>query len=175
MENRDSVTPAVELPKQERVLAGIGGALLFSLAGVALYVLIYQLGYVTGISGIVMVVLGIYGYQLLSGKKNSMKGIISACIITVVMLAVAEYLSLCVAAYSEWSEMGLTFAEAFKLTNEVLQEPDVLKEVLTDYGMALLFSVLVSVGYIMNIAKAAKAERKKAAELPENRKPPMEL
>lgn len=53
-----------EKPK-ENILLGIVGALLFSLAGTVTYFVLYQLGYLAALSGIVAVICAMYGYKLL--------------------------------------------------------------------------------------------------------------
>ncbi|MBO5767302.1 MAG: hypothetical protein J6R49_02135, partial [Clostridia bacterium] len=57
-------------PKQENVLAGIVGALLFSLAGGIVWFLLYQIGFLAAISGIIGVVCAIKGYAIF-GKRES--------------------------------------------------------------------------------------------------------
>lgn len=54
-----------ELGKKENVVAGVVGALLGSLLGVACIVLLGQLGYVAAVSGIVMAICTMKGYELL--------------------------------------------------------------------------------------------------------------
>ena len=70
--------------KQENVLAGLVGAFLGSLIGVACIVGIGQLGYVASISGVIMAVCAIKGYELLGGAI-SRKGAVIACILTIIM------------------------------------------------------------------------------------------
>ena len=56
--------------RQENVAAGLVGALLGSLAGVLCTVVIGQMGYVTSISGLVMAVGALKGYELLGGRLS---------------------------------------------------------------------------------------------------------
>ena len=56
------------IQKKENVFAGIVGALLFSFVGGALWVILYQFGYLAGISGLVGVVCAIKGYKIFAKK-----------------------------------------------------------------------------------------------------------
>jgi hypothetical protein len=75
--NQENTTPPVQPieQKQENVVAGIFGALLFSLAGGIIWFLLYQIGYLAAISGIVGVICAIKGYGIF-GKRESVKGVI---------------------------------------------------------------------------------------------------
>ena len=70
--------------KRENVLAGLVGAFLGSLIGVACIVGIGQMGYVASVSGVVMAVCAIKGYSLLGGAM-SRKGAVIACALTIIM------------------------------------------------------------------------------------------
>lgn len=70
--------------RKENVLAGLVGAFLGSLIGVACIVGIGQMGYVASISGLVMAVCAIKGYSLLGGTI-SRKGAVISCVLTVIM------------------------------------------------------------------------------------------
>ncbi len=59
-----------ELGKTENMVAGTVGALLGSLLGVACIVLLGQLGYVAAVSGIVMAICTMKGYELLGGTGS---------------------------------------------------------------------------------------------------------
>ena len=55
---------------RENVLSGAVGAFLFALVGGALYFVIYMLGYIAGISGLVAVICAIKGYALFTKKES---------------------------------------------------------------------------------------------------------
>lgn len=74
----------MERERREHVLAGLVGAFLGSLIGVACIVGVGQLGYVASISGVVMAVCAIKGYALLGGTI-SRKGAVISCVLTVIM------------------------------------------------------------------------------------------
>lgn len=78
--------------KQENVVAGVVGAFLGSLIGVVCTVVIGQLGYVASVSGLVMAVGALKGYELL-GKKLSKKGAVISSVLVLVMTYLAHRLS----------------------------------------------------------------------------------
>ena len=55
---------------RENVLAGIIGAFLFSLVGGILWFVLYQIGYVASISGLVGVVCAVKGYTFFAKAKR---------------------------------------------------------------------------------------------------------
>ena len=86
--------------KKENVLAGIVGAFLGSLIGVLCTVVIGQLGYVASVSGLVMAVCALKGYELLSGGILSKKGAAVSSVLVLVMTWFAHRLSWAVALAS---------------------------------------------------------------------------
>ena len=77
---------AVDLtPKRSNVLLGILGAVVFSLIGCAVWVIIGSLGYVSYLGGLALSLLTVTGYKLL-GKKFDIAGVL--CCLAVVALAV---------------------------------------------------------------------------------------
>ena len=80
--------------KSENIIAGAVGAFLFALVGGILYFIIYQMGFIAGICGLITVVLSSFGYQLFAGKKGSVKGIVFSIIMSVLVLAAAEFFCL---------------------------------------------------------------------------------
>ena len=75
-----------ELGKKENVVAGTVGALLGSLLGVACIVLLGQLGYVAAVSGIVMAICTMKGYELLGGRFSTVGLVVSIVLMLPEML-----------------------------------------------------------------------------------------
>ncbi|MCI8915883.1 MAG: hypothetical protein HFF26_04330 [Oscillospiraceae bacterium] len=82
--------------KRENVAAGAVGAFLGSLVGVLCIVLIDQLGYVASISGLVMAVGALKGYELLGGRLSRMGAVIS-CVLILIMTYLAHQLTWAIA------------------------------------------------------------------------------
>ncbi len=91
---------------EENVLFGVIGAFLFSLVGGVLYFVLYQIGYISALSGLVAVVCSIKGYSFFA-KKESKRGIIISVIIAAIVIILAWYVSFC-------NDMLPVYAEALK-------------------------------------------------------------
>ena len=156
----------VSIPKEENVLAGIVGALLFSLAGGILWFLLYQVGFLAGISGLIGVICAIKGYSLFS-KKESLKGIIISIVAAVIVMVIAWYLCLAFDvfnAYKDWFANGeidytITFAEAVKGAYLYLEEPDILVAYLKDLGIGLALCIVGAFSFFSNAVKRIKQEK----------------
>lgn len=85
--------------KHENVVAGTVGAVLGSLVGVLCTVVIGQMGYVASISGLVMAVGSLKGYELLAGRLSK-KGAAISSVLVLVMTWLAHRLSWAVALMS---------------------------------------------------------------------------
>lgn len=95
----------MEQRKQENVIAGIVGAFLGSLIGVVCTVVIGQLGYVASVSGLVMAVCALKGYEMLGGTLSKKGAVISGLLI-LVMTYLAHQMDWAVSAASAL-EMGV--------------------------------------------------------------------
>ena len=145
------------------VIAGVVGAFLFSLIGAILYFIIYQVGYIAGICGLVIFVLANYGYHLFAkGEKDTTTGLIVAVVITVLVIFLAEYLSLSYEIFTVFrDEYDITVFDAIRATPDFLSDPEIMGPVAKDLLMAYGFS---AIGIISNFANRRKAAKKRAAE-----------
>ena len=150
----------------ENVIAGIVGAFLFSLAGGLIYYGLYQLGFIASIAGLVGVVLAIKGYSVFA-KKESIKGVIIAFIVALLVLVLAWYL--CMAqdiykAYHMWFEEGEvdyapTFGEACRAVPAFLREPEIGPAYIKDLALSLVFALVGGLGTVITTIKTIKNKR----------------
>lgn len=92
----------------ENVLLGTLGAILFALAGGIVYFVLWSIGIIAALSGIVAVLCAIKGYEIFS-RGRSKRGITIAVIASAVVLVLAWYICFCTdlhAAYQGWYEAG---------------------------------------------------------------------
>lgn len=165
---------------KENVLAGAVGAFLFSLVGGILWFVLYQLGFLASLSGLVGVICAVKGYTFFAKmKKESKICLVLSVIIAIMVLAIAWYL--CVAydiylAYQEWYAAGevdftYTFFESVQVVPYFFQDSEILMAYLGDLGMGLLFAIIGVVSYLASREKkmkaAAAAEAAKAEEIGE--------
>ena len=171
-EGTAQAAPTPEAPKpqtppvKENIVAGIVGAFLFSLAGGALWYILYQIGIIAAISAIVGVVAAIKGYEIFS-KGSSLKGIIISVIIAFLVLVVAWYLCLSTDvynAYKTWYSEGvvdftLTFPESVKCAYLFLEDTEILVPYIKDLLLGLLFGVVGCIGSVKNALDKEKAKK----------------
>lgn len=102
--------------KNENVIGGIVGALLGSLLGALAIIIISRLGYVAAISGVIMGVCTLKGYEMLGGKFSK-KGVLISCIIMVIMVFLSYQIdsAISLASLEEYSDIG--FFGSFRLLN----------------------------------------------------------
>ena len=143
----------MEEKKRENVPAGIVGAFLGSLIGVACAVLIGQLGYVASISGLVMAVCALKGYELLGGSLTK-KGALISTLLILAMTYLAHRLIWAVAVADALND-GIF--EAFQ------EVPDLLDRGIIESGpywgdliMLYLFTLLGAVPTIWNGLKSTE-------------------
>lgn len=106
-------------------LFGIVGALIGSLIGVALWIGIYQTGYISSLGGIVIVLGIIAGYTIL-GKRFDVKGVVICILLSAIMLFVAQYTAVSVSIYREFQKYGMDvpFKDVFKNLFSLLKGTD---------------------------------------------------
>lgn len=104
--------------KEERVVIGLLGAFLGSLLGVVAIVILGQLGYVAALSGIIMAICSLKGYELL-GRRLSRTGIIFSTIIMIFMVYIGVRLDW---SFSIASFLGTDIFTAFQALPALFQE-----------------------------------------------------
>ncbi|MBR5970910.1 MAG: hypothetical protein IK016_11300 [Lachnospiraceae bacterium] len=123
-----------EETKGENIVAGLVGALLGSLVGGLAIVLIGQLGFISGISGVVMGVCTLYGYRMLGGKLT-VKGIVISALVMVGMVYLSNRIVYAIeimkAVNEEYGSYGISFSffDAFKTLPDFVKELPELKSV----------------------------------------------
>ena len=113
--------------KKDNIITGIVGAFIGTAIGVALIVILGQLGYIASIAGVVMAVCALKGYELLGGTLSK-RGIICSSVLILVMTYVgcrldwayslAQYhevdiFSAFLAVNGEYIEMGAFYKDLF--------------------------------------------------------------
>lgn len=130
--------------KQENLALGILGALLGGVLGGASIVLFGQLDMVSALSGVVLALCTLKGYELL-GKKLSKQGILVCLVVMLVMPYLADRISWTLVIVEE---LQLQFGDAFKYVHDVVDayelQADYWKDLLLIYGFTALgaFSIV---------------------------------
>ncbi len=137
------------------VIGGLIGALLGALLGAVLWVLIYQLGYISALGGAVMVVCAMKGYELLGGRLNVL-GIVISCLISAVMLLLAEQTCLAIEIYKIYRDYNVSFFDVFTSVPNFLEDPDVMSAVVRDMIMGYILMAVGAGGTIHQTYKSNK-------------------
>lgn len=148
-----------EAQKPENIVGGIVGALLGSLIGGVAIVAIGQLGYVAALSGIIMGVCALKGYEMLGGKLSKLGMVISSVIMLAVVL-LSHHIDWSIAFMREFNSIGydINIFDSFRLVIELLKSGDLAPgDYLPNLILLLAFTALGAVPTFMNSIKAKKS------------------
>lgn len=121
----ESTSSGKKRKKKEHFFAGIFGALLGSLLGACVIVLMGRLDYVAAISGVVMAVATLKGYELLAGKL-SIKGIVVSILLMVGMTYLGNRLDWTITVMRVTANAGEGWGWGIK--ESFLKIPELIKE-----------------------------------------------
>lgn len=127
--------------KKENVLTGVVGALIGAALGAASIILLSQLGYVAAVSGLILSVCTLKGYELLGGKLST-RGIVISCLLMAVTPYFADRLSWAIALSQELSDLGVTVGQMYTHLHELIKEAEATSEYLKNLALVYLFTVL---------------------------------
>ena len=140
-----------EVAKPENVIAGIVGALLGAVLGGASIVILGQLGYVASISGLLLAICTLKGYELLGGRLST-KGIVVSILLMLVTPYLADRINWAIEIIKVFDQVS--FAEAFDAVPEIIElsgvQSEYIKELLMVYGFAALGAVSTLVKVFKN-------------------------
>ena len=157
---REPQTESITDNGNGNIVAGIVGAFLFSILGGIIYFIIYQIGVIAGITGLITFVLANFGYGLFAKTKNktSVVGLIVSSAATLIMIFLAEYFCISFEIYQIFKESGITIFDAIRVTPEFLADPEILPAVLKDLAFAYIFGIVAAASEIINLFKAKKKQ-----------------
>lgn len=134
--------------KKENPLLGMIGAFLGSLIGAASIVLLGQLGFVASLSGWLLALCTLKGYELL-GKRVGGFGI-AVCVVLMLVMPLVGYVGIYVVELIQ--EYGATVSEAIPFAVEVALDGENIGSILMIYA----FAVIGGIGLISNAIRANK-------------------
>lgn len=124
----------------ENVVTGFVGALLGAVLGAASIILLSRLGYVASISGLILAVCTLKGYELF-GKYLSKKGIIICILLILITPYIADRIDWAIMIHQSFSEYTVT--DAFLMVPEfievgAIEMSDYILNLVMIYGFAAL-------------------------------------
>ena len=148
--------------KEEKIIPGILGALLFSLVGGIVCFILYQLNYVAALSGVIGVLCALKGYEMFSGKLTK-KGVVISFIASIAAVILAMYVALGYSiceAINEYAVQKITIFDAISYIPETLaQYSDLSSAFYSDVAMSVVFSIIGSIGYVVKALKSPKKNK----------------
>ncbi len=139
--------------KSENLLAGIVGAFFGSLVGVIAIIILSQLGYVAVISGMIMAICTLKGYEKLAGKLTK-KGIVVTSILMIIMTVVGVQLDWSIAVMREFE---INFFDSFSAFMLLLKEVPMIK---TEYYKSLVLQfIFVIIGAVPSMIATLKNKK----------------
>ncbi len=140
--------PQAAPEKKENIATGTVGAIIGAILGGASIVLLNQLGLVASISGFILAVCTLKGYELLGGKLGT-----AGLVISIVLMLITPYLAdrICwaIAIVEAFSAEGVTFSMAFASVPEALSVGMIdTFEYYKDLGLLYLFALLGAFGTV---------------------------
>lgn len=161
------MNPTAQIPTEqpeENKIAGTLGAFLFALAGGLAYFALWQLGFIAAISGFLAVFCAMKGYKLFA-KKESVYGVVTSVVVSVLVIVIAWYFCLAFdvyEAYKEWYANGevdftVSFLEALLNAHLFLQDAEVASQYILDLVIGV---ALCAVGCISPVRSAIWRHKK---------------
>ena len=141
----DNCGAAVEVQavpkKHENVVTGVVGAIIGAVLGGVSIILLSQLGFVAAISGFILAVCTLKGYELLGGQLTK-RGIIISCVLMAITPYIADRIDWAIVITQTFADEGVTLGMAFAAVHEVIAENEMLGDYFTSLGMVYLFVVI---------------------------------
>ena len=134
---------------------GLLGAFLGSLIGVAAWVLVYQLGYIAGLVGLLLLICALKGYEKLGGCAD-LKGVIATVILSVVMVFASLYLCYGIEVYKVFHADGYNFLECLLAVPAALSANKLIGAFIGDLALGYLFMGAAGFGVIVNACRKAR-------------------
>lgn len=120
-------------------LSGAVGALLGSLLGGIIWVLVYHLGYIAAIVGLIMIVCTFKGFSLFGGKLN-VPGILFCVVLSAATLYVGEQVAIAWEIYDIFrTDLPITFLQAYQSIPTFMEYDEFRRAVIADMAYGYLF------------------------------------
>ncbi len=148
------VSAAVRAARRENVALGLLGAFLGSLVGAVLIVVLSRIGVVAALSGIVMSLAALKGYEKFAGGISGL-GIALTCLIIVAMVFAADWVDWAIVAARE---LDISFFKALQILPDLFDLGAIdSSEYGSNLGMLYAFTALGAVPVIIDCFKNRRA------------------
>lgn len=139
--------------KRENVFTGIVGAVIGAAIGGASIILLSQLGVVAAISGLILAVCTMKGYELLGGKLGT-AGIVISIVLMVLTPYFADRIDWAILAMNS---LGYDFGYAYQIIPDLVDWGYIeVESYLLNLGLIYLFVIMGAVGTVVTTLKRVK-------------------
>ena len=146
----------LEIKAPENMALGMVGAVIGALIGGASIIGLSQLGYIASLSGVLLAVCTLKGYELLA-KGISPAGVLACSILMLVTPFAADWIDWTIVLYEAWAGYGATFTECMmSLPALFAEDPELLGEYVKNLLMLYLFVILGGFYTVKNTFKRTK-------------------
>lgn len=136
---------------RENVFTGLIGALIGASIGAAVIILLGRIGLVASISGFILAVCTLKGYQLL-GRKIGIPGIIICLALIVITPYVADRIEWAMVIKKTYADMGVSLVDAFRVVPEFIKEGAIDKvSYIKSLGLIYLFAGFGAFGTLRSL------------------------
>ena len=135
--------------QKSNFVLGVIGAILGSMIGCSLWLIIYKLGYIASIAGAAMGICAMKGYGLF-GKKLDRKGVIVSAIVMLIMVFLSNRLALSWEVYDALNGYGFptSFADIFINLGDLIKELNLTSDYYTDLVVGYALTIFCSASSI---------------------------
>lgn len=134
-------------------ITGILGALVGTMIGMALYIAIYQFGFIAGIAGVVMMVCSIRGFELL-GHGLNIPSVIFCIVLVLVAVYVSNRLAMAVEIMLEWEyDLPTSLTQLDRL---IAGNSGVAEAYLKNLGMGYVLTIFAIVPSVRNLIRGRR-------------------
>ncbi|MBE5958772.1 MAG: hypothetical protein E7254_07925 [Lachnospiraceae bacterium] len=141
--------------RESNVILGTIGAIVGSLVGVAIWIVIYRLGFIAAIAGVAIIASATKGYEILGGELDK-KGVIISAVVALIMVFFANYISWCMSLYFDLkSEYQISFIDIVKILPGIIKEAGVLGDFIKDLVIGYILTIIGGFSTIRNNFSAA--------------------
>lgn len=134
---------------------GLLGAFLASLIGVAAWVLVFQLGYISGFVGLLLLFCALKGYEKLGGCMDR-KGAIAVAVLSLIMVFASLYLCYGIEIFKVYQEDGFNIFQCLGAVPAVIEDNGLAGSFIRDLLIGWLFTGAAGAGMLINVIRGSK-------------------
>lgn len=149
------------LSKKSKFIPGIVGALLGSMLGCVVYFLLWQLGYIAAVAGLVTAVCAFKGYEMLGGVVDK-KGVFACIVVIIFAVFFSNQIAWAYDAFSAFKELGYSvgFFDCFRSLKGIIAESDLTGQYYADLAIAYGMTILGGFRSVINAFKSSTGSYK---------------